>query len=107
MLRTSKDEVAPKVNPVQRPDYTDADAWALRAVSVGTATEEQQKRAIEFIVHTVCGTYDLAYRPRSARDTDFALGKQRVGQDLIWLLKNAPTKTQSDKVSARKLGEEK
>lgn len=106
MLRKSKDEVAPKVNPVKRPDYTDADAWAIRALAVGKATSEQQKRAFEYIVHTVCGTYDLAYRPRSNRDTDFALGKQRVGQDLIWLLKNAPTKTQSDKVSARKLGED-
>ena len=64
--------------------------YAVQAVANGNASADQQKRAIAWIVGTLCGTYDLAFRPDDhggSRDTDFALGKAFVGQQIVKLLK--------------------
>ena len=61
------------------------DAYALRALQAGNATEGQQKRALKWIIDCA-GTYDQAYRPTSARDTDFACGMQHVGKQITKLL---------------------
>lgn len=76
----------PKAEPWKPSDWDVADASALQALNRGDATEEQQRRALRFVIETLCGTYDLAYRPASARDTDFALGKAYVGQQIVKLL---------------------
>ena len=51
---------------------------------------DQQKRALDWIVHKACATYDFAYRPggpEGERDTNIALGRQLVGQQIVKLLK--------------------
>lgn len=55
----------------------------MQAVMAGRASEEQQRRAMTFIVHQICGTYDLSYRPTSDRDTAFAEGKRFVGLQCV------------------------
>lgn len=96
----------PQQSVIARPCYTKADAWALRALQRGEASPEQQQRALDYIINHVCGTYDLPYRPGSARDTDVALGKQRVGQDIVWLLNAAPTSPGAgDRIAARHVEE--
>ena len=105
-LKKKREEVLPKPNPLQRPDYIDAELWALRACWRGEANAAQQKLAIDTIIR-VAGTYDMPYRPASSRDTDFALGMMHVGQTLVWLLKVAPSKVDPDKVAARAAGSEK
>lgn len=67
--------------------YRKADAAALQALATGTANEGQQKRALQYVIETAANTYDLAYQPNSPRDTDFALGRAFVGQQLVKLLK--------------------
>lgn len=67
---------------------TYAEAMALAALASGTANPEQQKRALQFVIEKAASTYDLAYRPDSARDTDFALGRAFVGQQLVKIVKN-------------------
>ena len=95
-------------NPLSAPDYIEADVQALRAVANGYANEDQQKRAIKYIIEKVCGTYDCAFRPGTAdRETNLALGKQRVGQILVYLLKDAPTETPVAKIAARFAGRSK
>jgi hypothetical protein len=69
------------------PVWEDEDAGALQALAAGTAAPHQQKRALDYIIRSLAGTYDMAYRPESARDTDFALGRQFVGQQIVFLLK--------------------
>lgn len=65
-----------------------ADVAAIKALSRGTATQDQQQRALQFIVHQVCGTYDEQFCPGEdgRRATDYALGKRRVGLYLVSLL---------------------
>lgn len=67
-------------------EYAPEDAHALKALAAGRAEAGQQKRALDFIVRGICGTYDLPYRPESERDTNFALGKMSVGQQIVHIL---------------------
>ena len=61
------------------------DAYALRALLAGNATQGQQQRALKWIIDCA-GTYDQPFRPASARDTDFACGMQHVGKQIVKLL---------------------
>ena len=80
----------PKQKAWAPPDYTLADVYAIQAVADGRASPEQQKRAIDYIVMVLAGKEDLAYRPDSVRDTDFALGRQFIGHCLVFLIRINP-----------------
>jgi hypothetical protein len=77
---------APKAEPWKPPHYEPADVIAFQALNRGEASPDQQKRALRYVIETLTGTYDMAYRPASPRDTDFALGKAFVGQQIVKLL---------------------
>lgn len=51
---------------------------ALKAVSQGAATPEQQKRALDWVVYVACQTYGDDYRTDS-RDHAYAAGRRAVG----------------------------
>ena len=94
-------------NPFEHPEYSKFVVNCLRKLHAGEADANEQKKALDYIIYQVCGTYDLPYRPDD-RDTIFACGKQHVGQTLVWLLNEAPTtitKASLDKKSARKAGD--
>lgn len=100
ILKPTEPRPAPSANPLERPDYYEADVHALRALLIGNATPDQQKRACKFVIDHICGTYDMAFRP-DARMTDLALGKQWVGQTLVWFFNAAPTKIDPGEIGAR------
>jgi hypothetical protein len=81
-----KNPTLPKVEPWKPPHYDVADVACVQALNRGDATADQQKRALRYVIETLCGTYDMAYRPASPRDTDFALGKAFVGQQMVKFL---------------------
>lgn len=64
------------------PPVTKTNAAAIQALHRGVATEGQQKEALDYIIKTLCGTYDEPYRD-SDRDTIFALGKAHVGREIV------------------------
>lgn len=64
-----------------------ADASAIQALFRGDANEAQQKRAINFITNDLCALPFLAFDPKNQRNTDFALGKQSVGHDIVRLMR--------------------
>ena len=66
--------------------FTSVDAGALQAVSSGTANEGQQKRALKWILESACGLPLWAFRA-DQRETDIALGRHFVGQQIVGLLK--------------------
>ncbi len=66
--------------------FVPADATALQAIAAGTANDSQQKRALKWILEGACGLPVWAYR-ESPRETDIALGRQFVGQQIMGLLK--------------------
>ena len=67
--------------------YEVADAVAAQAFMRGEADKAQQKRALDWIIGQAARTHDLHYFPDNAHDTDFALGKAFVGQQIIKMLK--------------------
>lgn len=74
-----KVENAPYFPPV----YDMADAAAIKALAAGTATEDQQRRALKWMVEKACCTYDVSYRPSGDRDTAFAEGRRFVGIQIV------------------------
>lgn len=77
------------------PDFEYADIAALKAVAAGVSTPEQAKRALDWIINKVAGTYDLDYR-KDTRDHAFVAGKRCVGLNLV---------TAINKLSLKKLKE--
>lgn len=80
-----KDERQPH-EPWKPPTWEPADAAAFKALQRGTATPEQQKRALEYVIHVAAGTYDWPFRPEGERDTLIALGRQFVGKQIVFLV---------------------
>lgn len=70
------------------------DVGALRAVYRGDAPEHLQRRAMDFIIKTLCGVGRNPFVPGGEdgrRATDLAIGKQQVGLEILNLV---ATKTQ-------------
>lgn len=69
--------------------WTDETAGAIQALDKGTAAPHQQKLALDYIINVVSGTYDAHYHAGQdgQRNTDFALGRAFVGQQLVKLTK--------------------
>ena len=86
----------------QRPWYPKpyglGDAAAVKNVAGGTATPEQQRHAMQYIIQVLCATYDMSYRPGAdgQRDTDFAEGARNVGLQLVKLVNIDLSKMQRD-----------
>lgn len=80
----------PSSRPWQPPQCDKADISAVKALASGTASSEQQVRAIKWIVENACMYYDLSFCPGSEdgrRDTDFAEGRRFVGAEIVKMTK--------------------
>ena len=66
--------------------YDVADVAAVQELAKGTATPDQQKRALNWVIHNAALTYDLEYRT-DQRDHAFASGRRYVGLQLVALLR--------------------
>lgn len=64
---------------------TPADAHALRALRTGTASPEQQKRALDWITLNACAVATLSWR-ETDREMAFLVGRQFVGLQIGRLL---------------------
>jgi hypothetical protein len=79
-------------DPLERPDYIEAEIQAVRAVHRGEADARQQRMALDFLLRAY-GTHDTSFRPGFA------------GTTLVWMLKAAPVRTDPDKTATRKVDE--
>jgi hypothetical protein len=91
-------------DPLERPDYIEAEIQAVRAVHRGEADARQQRMALDFLLRAY-GTHDTSFRPGDAYATAFAEGKRFAGTTLVWMLKAAPVRTDPDKTATRKVDE--
>lgn len=63
---------------------------AARQIAAGEANAQQQQRFFHALIHDICRTYDLSYRPgglEGDRDTAFAEGMRWVGSQLVKMTK--------------------
>lgn len=58
---------------------------AFKAINKGEARGDQQQIALKFLLGTLCENNHSPFRP-DARETDFALGKQWVAQQVLRLI---------------------
>lgn len=63
-----------------------ADAVAIQAVARGEANNDQQKRALKWILESACSLPVWAYR-NDERETNVALGRHFVGQQIVGIMK--------------------
>lgn len=74
----------------QAPSCEPADAAAIQALHRGSASTEQQKRALTWIIEKGAATYATSYRkggPEGDRETVFAEGRRFVGNLIVGVLK--------------------
>lgn len=70
--------------------YADADIAAVKALSRGEATPDQQLHALRYIVETLSGYYDISFRPEpdgGALGMAFHEGRRFVGAQLVKMTK--------------------
>ena len=103
-LKDSIEECRLHKDPLERPDYIEAEVQALRAIHRGEADERQQRMALDFLMRAF-GTHDTSFRPGDAFMTAFAEGKRFAGTTIVWMLKAAPVRTDPDKTATRKVDE--
>jgi hypothetical protein len=71
-----------------KPNKSEVLAWM--ALKAGTATPDQQQKALAMLINTVCETYGLSYRPGDPDGTSFAEGKRFVGLQIVKMLNTNP-----------------
>jgi len=78
-----------KHEPWHPADYDLADAYAMQRLQAGDATEEQQKRALDWIINKACETYEPTFYPgglEGQRNSDLAQGKRFAGMQIVKML---------------------
>ncbi len=71
------------------PVYEARDVEALQALQRGDATPDQQGKALDWIVRSGAGAYELSFRSDAdggERETAFAEGRRFVGLQIVKLL---------------------
>lgn len=99
-IRASIDECLPHKDPLERPDYTEAEIQALRACHRGEADARQQRLFFDYVMRASSYS-DTSYRPGDSHGTAYAEGKRFLGTTLIWMLTVAPARTDKDKIAVR------
>lgn len=93
----------PHLAQVWRPSpYDDADHRAFQALRDGTASAEQQQRALGWLIFA-SGCKIPPYVPGDGgdRDTAFGLGKQLVGWQVMWFLEHPVSGAANDEQGVR------
>lgn len=76
-----------KKAPVPIPPFKKADVFAIQALEKGTATPDQQKRALYWIVNHACLTYDFCDKPENERLAAVFDGRRFAGLQIVKLIK--------------------
>lgn len=69
--------------------YSAADVEAVKALQNGTANDEQQRRALAWVINKAAQTYEVSFRSDAEggdRETAMAEGRRFVGLSLVKLL---------------------
>lgn len=83
MPKNTKELKALKPRPAAEPaGWTEAEAYAVKACISGTATEHQQRLAMQWIINAASVAHGQHYHDND-RDTAFALGRAFVGQQIL------------------------
>ncbi len=78
----------PTPSPIEPAPFDDIIVHGIHALADGDASPQQQKKVLEWIINAASRAAGPGhYQPESPRNTDFALGRAFVGQQIIGILK--------------------
>ena len=80
----------PKRESWHPPPYEKADVRAIQALAQGSADEQTQRRALDWIINVAAATYDEPFRPGRSDAVAYMLGRRSVGLAIIKLMKLKP-----------------
>ena len=80
----SKQQAAP---PFLRCEWDIPTVAAVQALVDGSATPQQQKDFMAWLVNQACATYDISFQLEGDRETAFAEGRRFVGTQVVKLSK--------------------
>lgn len=66
--------------------FDEHDQRALKALWTGTASPDQQKIAIKWVIQKAAQTFEISHDPASQRASDFAEGRRSVGLQITALI---------------------
>jgi hypothetical protein len=69
------------------PAYDKEDVRAVQALAQGTASETDQRRALNWIINVAASTYDEPFRPGVPDAVNYMLGRRSVGLAIVKLTK--------------------
>lgn len=72
--------------PGELPDFEVGDAAAVKAWALGTATDEQQRRAFQFVVYQLSGIGRPSFHHGDDHATSYKEGRRSVGIHLAHLV---------------------
>ena len=75
--------------PYLPPEIAQEQAWSIKALMAGHATESEQGVALRFILHVLCEVDAMTYRP-DERDHVFADGKRFVRHQIARISRMEP-----------------
>lgn len=76
--------------------YEEADAFAIKALRTGTATPDQQMRALHWIVNSAAKFNDVSWDMENERASSFFAGRRFVG----WQISNLAALNIKEKYNA-------
>jgi hypothetical protein len=74
-------------DPTRPAEYVADDVAALHALATGSASAEQQVRALRWIVEAAADAYGLSFRAGDQSSTAFAEGRRFVGLQVVKMTK--------------------
>jgi hypothetical protein len=101
----------PNREPWHPPVYEKQDVRAIQALAeyaagTGVAPSPSEcKRALDWIIHNACGTYDEPFRPGDGSVRDYLLGRRSVGLAIIKLMYLKPRIFDNEQGGSGRTGE--
>lgn len=68
------------------PDIEVSEAAAIKAINLGTATSEQQKRGLDWIMKAACMIGGEPFCPGEPDSSAFKMGKQSVARSILFII---------------------
>jgi hypothetical protein len=72
------------------PSYDDKIIRAIQGLAQGTASEDMQKRALDWIITEAAKTYDEPFHPGQPDVVNYVLGRRSVGLAIVKMMKLKP-----------------
>ncbi len=87
-IKASRLKPMPLPSPLEPAPFEDVIVYGLQGLADGNASPQQQMKVLEWIInHASRANGPGHYQPDSPRNTDFALGRAFVGQQILGILK--------------------